>query len=127
MSRRNGRGQITGEHLIAELDRLAIQRGAYPAVLRCGNGPELACSTMADWAGGQVGLHFIAPGEPWQNGYVESFDSRIRDECLNIDSFWSLARVIISDWNTTTTAAAIAPWDQPPARYAATRTHRGMR
>ena len=40
---------ITGEHLIIELDRLAGQRGTYPAVLRCDNGPELACSAMADW------------------------------------------------------------------------------
>lgn len=55
---------------------------------------------MVDWAAGQVGLHFIPPGEPWRNGYVESFNSRIRDECLNINSFWSLAqaRVVISDW-----------------------------
>ena len=91
---------ITGEHLSAELDRLAAECGTYPAVLRCDNGPELACSAMADWASGQVGLHFIAPGEPWRNGYVESFNSRIRDECLNINSFWSLAhaRVVIADW-----------------------------
>jgi putative transposase len=52
---------ITGEHLIDELDRLAAERGTYPAVLRCDNGPELACSAMADWAAGQVGLHFIPP------------------------------------------------------------------
>jgi putative transposase len=39
---------ITGEHLTAELDRLAAQRGAFPTVLRCDNGPELACSAMAD-------------------------------------------------------------------------------
>lgn len=64
---------ITGEHLIAQLDRLAAERGTYPAVLRCDNGPELACSAMADWAAGQVGLHFIPPGEPSRNGYVESF------------------------------------------------------
>jgi putative transposase len=91
---------ITGEHLIEELDRLAAQRGTYPVVLRCDDGPELACSAMADWASGQVGLYFIPPGEPWRNGYVESFNSRIRDECLNIKSFWSLAqaRVVISDW-----------------------------
>ncbi|BDN82967.1 hypothetical protein NJB18091_39290 [Mycobacterium marinum] len=45
---------------------------------------------MADWANEHVGLHFIPPGEPWRNGYVESFNSRIRDECLNINNFWSL-------------------------------------
>jgi transposase InsO family protein len=38
---------------------------------------------MAEWAVGQVGLHFIPAGEPWRNGYIESFNSRIRDECLN--------------------------------------------
>ena len=91
---------ITGEDLIAELDRLAAQHGSYPAVLRCDNGPELACAAMTDWAHGHVGLHFIPPGQPWRNGYVESFNSRVRDECLNINTFWSLtqARVVISDW-----------------------------
>jgi putative transposase len=90
---------ITGEDLIDELDRLAVDRG-YPAVLRCDNGPELACAAMTDWAGERVGLHFIPPGQPWRNGYIESFNSRVRDECLNINIFWSLtqARVVISDW-----------------------------
>lgn len=78
---------ITGEDLIAELDGLAAERGSYPVVLRCDNGPELVCAAMADWAHGQVGLHFIPPGQPWCNGYVESFNSRVRDECLNINTF----------------------------------------
>jgi putative transposase len=119
------RCSITSEHLIGELERLAGQRGTYPAMLRCDNGPELACGAMADWAPGQVGLHFIPPGEPWRNGYVESFNSQIRDECLNINSFWSLgqARVVISDWkhdyNHHRRHSALGY--QPPARYAATR------
>jgi putative transposase len=46
------RRSITGEQLIAELDRLAAERGTYPTVLRCDNGPELACAAMADWAHG---------------------------------------------------------------------------
>jgi putative transposase len=114
---------ITGEDLITELDRLAGQRGTHPAVLRCDNGPELACSAMAEWAHGRVGLHFIPPGEPWRNGFVESFNSRIRDECLNINSFWSLAqaRVVIDDWkhdyNHHRRHSALGY--QPPARYAA--------
>ena len=118
---------ITGEHLIGELGRLAAERGTYPAVLRCDNGPELACGAMAEWAAGHVGLHFIPPGEPWRNGYVESFNSRIRDECLNISSFWSLAqaRVVISDWkheyNHHRRHSSLGY--QPPARYAATCTH----
>ena len=51
---------ITGDRLIDELDRLAAGRG-YPAVVRCDNGPELACTAMADWADGRVGLAFIPP------------------------------------------------------------------
>lgn len=118
---------ITGDNLIDELDRIATMRG-YPAVLRCDNGPELACIAMADWAHGRVGLHFIPPGEPWRNGYVESFNSRIRDECLNINIFWSLAqaRVVIADWkedyNTRRRHSSLGY--QPPAVYAAGCTHR---
>ncbi len=53
------------------------------AGLRCDNGPELACAAMADRAGERLGLAFIPPGEPWRNGYVESFNSRVRDEWIN--------------------------------------------
>lgn len=119
---------ITGENLTHELNRVAALRGAYPAVLRCDNGPELACGAMSDWGDGHVGLHFIPPGGPWRNGYVESFNSRIRDECLNINSFWSLAqaRVIISDWkydyNHYPCHSALGY--QPPAHYAARCIHR---
>jgi transposase InsO family protein len=117
---------ITGDQLIDELDRLADQRG-YPAVLRCDNGPELACAAMADWAGERTGLAFIPPGEPWRNGYVESFNSRVRDECLNINLFWSLthARVVIGDWkieyNQHRRHSALGYLT--PARYAATCNH----
>lgn len=118
---------ITAEMLIDELDRLAAER-AYPAVLRCDNGPELACAAVAEWAGTGVGLCFIPPGEPWRNGYVESFNSRVRDECLSINVFWSLAqaRVVISDWkreyNWHRPHSALNY--QPPARYARNCTHR---
>ena len=118
---------VTGDVLIDELDRLALLRG-YPAVLRCDNGPELACEAMADWAGERVGLSFIPPGEPWRNGYVESFNSRVRDECLNINIFWSLAqaRVVITDWkddyNHRRRHSSLGY--QAPAVYAAACTHR---
>jgi transposase InsO family protein len=117
---------ITAEDLIEELDRFAAIRG-YPAVLRCDNGPELACAAMAAWAGERVGLWFIPPGEPWRNGYIESFNSRVRDECLNINIFWSLvhARVVITDWkheyNHHRRHSALGY--QTPARYAAAWTH----
>jgi putative transposase len=118
---------VTADVLIDELDGIAAQRG-YPAVLRCDNGPELACEAMADWAGERVGLSFIPPGEPWRNGYVESFNSRVRDECLNINVFWSLAqaRVVIGDWKSDynqrrrhSSLGYLAP-----AVYAAGCTHR---
>ncbi len=118
---------VTAEVLIDELDRLALQRG-YPAVLRCDNGPELACEAMAEWAGERVGLSFIPPGEPWRNGYVESFNGRVRDECLNINMFWSLthARVVITDWkddyNHRRRHSSLGY--QAPAIYAAGCTHR---
>ena len=83
---------------------------------------------MTDWAGERVGLHFIPPGQPWRNGYVESFNGRVRDECLNINMFWSLAqaRVVISDWKERLqpppTPSALGY--QAPAGYAAACTHR---
>ena len=118
---------VAADVLIDELDRLAMQRG-YPAVLRCDNGPELACEAMADWAGERVGLSFIPPGEPWRNGYVESFNGRVSDDCRNINIFWSLtqARVVITDWkddyNHRRRHSSLGY--QAPAVYAAGCTHR---
>jgi putative transposase len=95
-------------------------------VLRCDNGPELACAAMADWAGERTGLHFIPPRQPWRNGYVESFNSRVRDD-LNMNMFWSLAqaRMVISDWkedyNHRRRHSALGY--QAPAVDAAARTH----
>ena len=83
---------------------------------------------MADWAASRFGLHFTPPGQPWRNGWVESFNSKLRDECLNITSFWSLdhARVVISDWNHDYNHRRrhSALGYQPPTRYAAGCTHR---
>ncbi len=90
---------ITADRLTAHLEDLVAVRGA-PTVLRSDNGPEFISDAMADWAGTRTGLSYIPPGSPWRNGYVESFNSRIRDECLNINSFYSLlhAQVVIGDW-----------------------------
>lgn len=65
------------------LERLSIIHGP-PAILRMDNGPGLTSKALAD---GVVGLVFIPPGEPWRNGYVESFHSRQREEFLNINTF----------------------------------------
>ena len=119
---------ITGDHLIDELDRLAAHRGGYPAVLRCDNGPELACERDGRLGRRTRRAVFIPPGEPWRNGYVESFNGRVRDECLNINIFWSLAqaRVVISDWkddyNHRRRHSSLGY--QAPALYAAACTHR---
>ena len=90
---------ITAEKVIDHLDALIASRGR-PAVLRSDNGPKFFSAALEQWAGTRTGLSYIPPGQPWRNGYVESFNSRIRDECLNINSFYSLlhARVVINDW-----------------------------
>jgi len=51
---------------------------------------ELACAAMADWVGERVGLHFIPPGQPWHNGYIESFNSRVRSLTAAPMSRWVL-------------------------------------
>jgi transposase InsO family protein len=117
---------ITAQRLIGQLDTLTAQRG-WPQVLRSDNGPEFISSAIADWAGERTGLAYIPPGSPWLNGYVESFNARLRDECLNINSFYSLthARVIISDWKTEYNhhRRHSALGYQTPAEYAQQCTH----
>ncbi|MGO3066885.1 MAG: IS3 family transposase [Brevibacterium linens] len=117
---------ITADRLTAHLEDLVAIRGA-PAVLRSDNGPEFISEAMADWAGTRTGLSYIPPGSPWRNGYVESFNSRIRDECLNINSFYSLlhAQVMIGDWkheyNHHRRHSSLGYL--PPAEYARQCTH----
>jgi len=117
---------ITADRLTAHLDDLVAVRGT-PAVLRSDNGPEFISQAMAHWAGTRTGLSYIPPGSPWCNGYVESFNSRVRDECLNINSFYSLlhARVVIGDWKTEYNHERrhSSLGYQAPADYARTCTH----
>ena len=60
----------------------------------------------------RAGLHFIPPGQRWPKAYIESFNSGVRDGCLNINMFWSLAqaRVLISDWRTDWKHLCHVPW-----------------
>jgi len=82
---------LTGERVARVLDRLAIGRGA-PAVLQSDNGPEFTGRVLDQWAyDNQVRLQFIEPGKPIQNAFIESFNSRLREECLNEHVFVSLA------------------------------------
>jgi putative transposase len=117
---------ITAERLAAELDRIVAERGTGPRLLRLDNGPEMIAAALAEWAGMRTGMVFIPPGEPWRNSYIESFNGRLRDECLNMHQFWSLthAQVVIGDWkheyNWHRPHSALGY--QTPAAYAADRT-----
>lgn len=91
---------ITAEDVTSLLDQLVAERGA-PAYLRCDNGPEFAAFAIADWCRfNHTATTFIDPGSPWQNGHIESFNSRLRDEYLNGHLFDSLleAQVLLEDW-----------------------------
>jgi putative transposase len=91
---------IDADKVVATLDRLALERGA-PAYLRFDNGPEFIAYAVADWCRfNGVDTIFIDPGSPWQNAWIESFNSRMRDELLNGWHFDSLleARVLIEQW-----------------------------
>jgi len=91
---------IGGEHLTRVLDGICSERGR-PAVIRTDNGPEFCGKAMLTWAHRNgVALRLIEPGKPNQNAYVESFNGRLRDECLNEHWFTSLAhaRSVIETW-----------------------------
>ena len=91
---------IDADIVVATLERLVAERGA-PELLRCDNGPEMTAHTLRDWCVlSKTGTAFIEPGSPWQNPFVESFHSRVRDELLDIEEFSCLAeaRVVIGDW-----------------------------
>ena len=69
--------------------------------MRCDNGPEMTAHALRDWCVlSKAGTAFIEPGSPWQNPFVESFHSRVRDELLDVEEFSCLAeaRVVIGDW-----------------------------
>lgn len=86
-----------GQQLVRVLDRICEQRG-YALVIRSDNGAEFTGKAMLTWAHQKcVALRLIEPGKPNQNAYAESFNGRLRDECLNEHWFTSLAhaRVVI--------------------------------
>lgn len=91
---------IDADRVVAALDAIALHRG-YPAFVRFDNGPEFIARAVTDWCRfNHVGSIFIDPGSPWQNAWIESFNSRLRDELLNGWQFDSLleAQVLIEDW-----------------------------
>lgn len=85
-----------------ELER-AIATHGKPQAIRCDNGPELTSRHFLAWAiEWKIDIVHIQPGKPTQNGGMESFNGKLRDECLNVNWFWNLfdARRKISDWKT---------------------------
>jgi len=91
---------ISGLVLTRILDRLALSRG-LPKVIRTDNGKEFCGRAMLTWAHThQVKLVLIEPGKPNQNAYIESFNGRLRDECLNEHWFLNLAhaQALIESW-----------------------------
>ncbi len=91
---------INGMRVGRVLDRLAMQRG-LPGAITVDNGPEFAGTAMDKWAyNNKVKLDFITPGKPMENAYIESFNGKFRDECLNDNWFSSLwhAKEIIESW-----------------------------
>jgi putative transposase len=91
---------LSGARVCRELDRIAGLRG-YPLLVVSDNGTKLTSNAMLAWQQDHsVEWHYIAPGKPMQNGFVESFNGRLRDECLNEHLFANLnhARRIIEAW-----------------------------
>ena len=91
---------IGGDHLTRLLDSVCSQRGR-PMMIRSDNGPEFTGKAMLTWAHRHgIALRLIEPGKPNQNAYVESFNGRLRDECLNEHWFTSLAHAhaVIEAW-----------------------------
>lgn len=92
-----------GRQVVQVLSALVAERGR-PTVIVSDNGPEFAGRALDQWAYQQgVRLHFIDRGKPIQNAYVESFQGKLRDECLNGHWFLNLAdaRQTLAEWRTT--------------------------
>jgi len=112
--------------VLAVLQRTMHQHG-YPQFLRSDNGSEFTATSVRQWLHDQhVGPSFIAPGHPWQNGFIESFHGKFRDECLNREWFTTghEAIIVIEQWrkqyNTQRPHSALGY--QTPAQMAALST-----
>jgi putative transposase len=114
---------LPGARVVRVLERLAETIG-LPSVLVSDNGPEFAGRTLDAWAYRRgIELRFIRPGKPIENAYVESFNGKFRDECLNEHWFLSVAEAqpIIEAWRVdyNTVRPHRSPGQQTPAAYAA--------
>ena len=91
---------ITSQDVIDQLFQLFVLRG-IPEHIRSDNGPEFTARAIRKWLT-DIGVRtlFVDPGSPWENGYIESFNGKLRDELLNREAFTTLteARVLIEEW-----------------------------
>ncbi len=115
---------LSGEKVTVVLARIVAERGT-PQSITVDNGSEFASKAVDLWAyGNAVYLDFIRPGRPVENGYIESFNGRLRDECLNVEVFFSLAdarhklALWRHDYNHHRPHSSLA--DRTPAEFAAT-------
>ena len=123
---------LSGQRVARELDAIAVRRGR-PAMCVSDNGTELTSMAILRWSQEtRIEWHYIAPGKPTQNAFVESFNGRLRDELLNETLFTSLAhaRMVLAAWkddyNTIRPHSALG--NLSPADYAkrgAPATQRG--
>jgi len=92
--------KISSQDVIDELYNLFILRG-IPEHIRSDNGPEFTARAVRRWLN-RLGVRtlFIEPGSPWENGYIESFNGKLRDELLNREIFTTLdeAKILIEQW-----------------------------
>jgi len=92
--------KITNQDVIDLLFELFILRG-IPQCIRSDNGPEFTARTVRKWLN-RLGVRtlFIEPGSPWENGYIESFNGKLRDELLSREIFMTLqeAKVLLAHW-----------------------------
>jgi len=90
---------LGGIRVVRELELVVSQRG-WPHTIVSDNGTELTSNAVLRWAAERVSWHYIQPGKPVQNAFIESFNSKLRDECLNEHFFFGLAeaRYLIEVW-----------------------------
>lgn len=94
------RRKLNSQDVLYVLGKLFVTHGP-PQHIRSDNGPEFIAQAVRDWLGNlDVKTLYIEPGSPWENGYCESFNGKLRDECLNREIFYTLqeAQVLIEHW-----------------------------
>jgi putative transposase len=122
---------LSGEKVATALDKALLQRGV-PESITVDNGTEFTSKALDHWAyRNGVHLDFIRPGRPVENGYIESFNGKLRDECLNVEVFFNLADARRKlylwrrDYNHHRPHSALD--DRTPAEFATTCAAAAMR